>query len=180
MNDQDKQRFEKTFSRLHLHFPEVGSNGTHLQRLCSSYFSALADIDIENIEAAAVTHINTGAFFPKVSDLRRIIGDQDKGKLSCIMAALAAGHASSLLRAVHSATPEASSNPNDPSTALQPAEQAAAAITAIGGRVISIDVSPLRIADRGEVDVAMHAIPAGDYLAVDVRALVPVATKDQP
>ena len=149
MTDQDKQRFEKTFSRLHLHFPEVGSNGTHLQRLCSSYFSALADVEIENIEAAAITHINTGEFFPNVSEIRRIIG-------------------------------ETSSNTNDSSTALQPAEQTAAAIAAIGGKVLSIKAHPIRITDRDEVDLAMNVIPAGDYLAVEVRALVPVATKDQP
>ena len=76
MNDQDKQRFEKVFSRLYLHFPEVSSNRIDLQRLCSSYITALADLDIENIEAAAITHINTGMSFPRVADIRRIINEQ--------------------------------------------------------------------------------------------------------
>ena len=63
---------------------------------------------------------------------------------------------------------------------IQPAEQTAAAVTAIGGKVLSINAHPVRISDRDEVDLAMNAIPAGDYLAVEIRALVPVATKDTP
>ena len=63
---------------------------------------------------------------------------------------------------------------------IQPAEQTAAAVAAIGGKVLSINAHPVRISDRDEVDLSMNVIPAGDYLAVDVRALVPVATKDQP
>ena len=76
MNDQDKQRFEKVFSRLYLHFPDVSISRIDLQRLCSSYITALSDLNIEDIEAAAVTHINTGMSFPKVADIRRIINEQ--------------------------------------------------------------------------------------------------------
>ena len=63
---------------------------------------------------------------------------------------------------------------------IQPAEQAAAAVTAIGGKVLSIDTHPVRITNHGEIDLAMNVIPSGDYLAVEIRALVPVATTDRP
>jgi hypothetical protein len=67
--DNDKRSFALLMQYLSTNFPEREAS----MALIQSYYQDLADFTLEQIEAAARKHVQTGRNFPFVADLRALI-----------------------------------------------------------------------------------------------------------